>query len=232
MKTTTETVFLMVIAPHPDDSEFGVAGTAARLAKEGKKVVYVICTNGNKGSSDRKMTPEKLIKIREKEQKAAAAVLGVSEVVFLGFGDQELEDNHEFRKEVVRVIRQYKPHVVATADPYRKYMWHRDHRITGIVTADAVYPFARDHMAYPELLEQGYEPHKVKEMWFWSSDDPNFRSDITDTIDLKLEALACHKSQFDVGKEMKDRLTGMAKMSAKGEKFQYAEAFHRVELRG
>jgi LmbE family N-acetylglucosaminyl deacetylase len=224
-------VYLMVIAPHPDDSEFGVAGTAARLAKEGKKIVYVICTNGNKGSSDRKMTPEKLIKIRKKEQKAAADLLGVSEVVFLGFGDQELEDNHDFRKALVRVIRKYKPHVVATADPYRKYMWHRDHRITGQVAADAVYPFARDHMAYPELLAEGYEPHKVREMWFWGTDDPNFRSDITDTFETKLAALACHKSQFDVGKEMQDRLTDMAKMSAKGEKFALAEAFHRIEMR-
>jgi LmbE family N-acetylglucosaminyl deacetylase len=227
-----DSYYLMVIAPHPDDSEFGVSGTAARLTGEGKKVVYVICTNGNKGSSDRKMTPEKLIIIREQEQRAAAAVSGVSEVVFLGFGDQELEDNHEFRKAVVRVIRQYRPHVVATCDPYRKYMWHRDHRITGQVAADAVYPFARDHMAYPDLIKDGYEPHKVKEMWFWGTDDPNFCSDITGTFDKKLEALACHKSQFDVGKEMRERMMGIAKMNAKNEKFEFAEAFHRIELRG
>lgn len=226
-----DSIYLMVIAPHPDDSEFGVAGTVARLTKEGKKVVYVICTNGNKGSSDRKMTPEKLVKIREKEQKAAADLLGVSEVVFLGYPDQGLEDNNDFRKALVRVIRQYRPHVVATADPYRKYMWHRDHRITGQVAADAVYPFARDHMAYPDLLQEGLEPHKVREMWFWGTDDPNFRSDITDTIETKLSALACHKSQFDVSKEMKDRLMGMAKMNAKGEKFELGEAFHRIEMR-
>lgn len=227
-----ESYYLMVIAPHPDDSEFGVSGTAARLTGEGKKVVYVVCTNGNKGSSDRNMTPEKLVKIREKEQRAAAGMSGVSEVVFLGFGDQELEDNHEFRKAVVRVIRQYRPYVVATCDPYRKYMCHRDHRITGQVAADAVYPFARDHMAYPDLIKEGCEPHKVKEMWFWGSDDPNFRSDITGSFDKKMEALACHKSQFDVGKEMRDRIIGMAKMNAKGEKFELAEAFHRIELRG
>jgi LmbE family N-acetylglucosaminyl deacetylase len=224
-------VYLMVIAPHPDDSEFGVAGTVARLTGEGKKVVYVICTNGDKGSNDRKMTPEKLAKIREKEQKAAADLLGVSEVVFLGYPDQGLEDNHDFRKALVRVIRQYRPYIVATADPYRKYMWHRDHRITGQVAADAVYPYARDHMAYPELLKEGYEPHKVREIWFWGTEDPNFRSDITDTFDKKLAALACHKSQFDVSKEMKERITGFAKTNAQGEKFKMAEAFHRVEMR-
>jgi LmbE family N-acetylglucosaminyl deacetylase len=224
-------IYLMVIAPHPDDSEFGVAGTVARLTGEGKKVVYVICTNGDKGSSDRKMTPEKLAKIREKEQRAAAAILGVSEVVFLGYPDQGLEDNHDFRKALVRIIRKYKPHVVATADPYRRYMWHRDHRITGQVAADAVYPYARDHMAYPDLLDEGYEPHKVREMWFWGTEDPNFRSDITDTFDKKLAALACHKSQFDVGKEMKERMLNFARTNAQGEKFKMAEAFHRVELR-
>jgi LmbE family N-acetylglucosaminyl deacetylase len=221
----------MVIAPHPDDCEFGIAGTVARLTKEGKKVVYVICTNGDKGSSDRKMTPEKLAKIRVKEQRAAAAMLGVSEVVFLGYPDQGLEDTSEFRKALVRVIRQYRPRVVATADPYRKYTWHRDHRIAGQVTADAVFPFARDHMSYPDLLAEGLEPHKVREMWFWGTDDPNLSLDITDTFETKISALACHKSQFGVSTEMRARMKNYALMNAKGEKFELAEAFHRVEMR-
>jgi LmbE family N-acetylglucosaminyl deacetylase len=226
-----EDVYLMVIAPHPDDSEFGIGGTVARLTEEGKNVVYVVCTNGDKGSSDRKMTPERLAKIREKEQRAAAATLGVTEVVFLGYPDQGLDDTAEFRKALVRVIRQYRPHVVATSDPYRKYMWHRDHRITGQVVADAVFPFARDHMAYPDLLAEGYEPHKVREMWFWGTDDPNFCSDVTATLEKKLVALACHQSQLDVTPQMRERMTGMARMNAKGEKFELAEAFHRVEMR-
>jgi LmbE family N-acetylglucosaminyl deacetylase len=110
-------------------------------------------------------------------------------------------------------------------------MWHRDHRICGIVAADAVFPYARDFLAYPELIGEGLEPHKVAEMWFWGSEDPNFRSDITDTINLKLDALTCHKSQFTVGPEMRERMQDMARMNAKGEKFKFAEAFHRVELR-
>ena len=225
-------IYLMVISPHPDDCEFGVAGTVARLTGEGKNVVYVICTNGDKGTGDRSLTPEKLAKIREKEQLAAAKVLGVKETVFLKYPDQGLEDCHDFRRNLVRVIRKYKPFAVATADPYRKYMWHRDHRITGTVAADAVFPYSRDHLAYPELLKEGLEPHKVREMWFWGSDDPNFKQDITNTIDIKLEALRCHKSQVgDVPPEMQTRMREFARMNAKGEKFELAEAFHRVEMR-
>jgi LmbE family N-acetylglucosaminyl deacetylase len=224
-------MYLMVISPHPDDCEFGVAGTVARLAKEGKRVVYIICTNGDKGTSDRTLTSEKLAAIREKEQLAAAKVLGVQQTVFLRYPDQGLEDCYEFRRALVREIRRYKPFAVATADPYRKYMWHRDHRICGIVAADAVFPYARDHLAYPELLAEGLEPHKVREMWFWGTEDPNLRQDITGTFETKLNALACHKSQFEVSAEMRARMKDFARMNAKDEKFELGEAFHRVEMR-
>ena len=224
--------YLMVVTPHPDDAEFGVAGTVARLTREGKKVVYVVCTNGDKGSSDRKMEPAELAKIREKEQTAAAKLLGVCDVVFLRFPDQSLEDTDKFRKALVRVIRLYQPFAVVTADPYRKYMWHRDHRITGLVTLDAVFPYARDHLSYPELLDEGLEPHKVREMWFWGSDDINYRLDVTDTFDIKLAALGCHKSQVgDIPPEMRERMREWAKMNAEGEDFELAEAFHRIEMR-
>jgi LmbE family N-acetylglucosaminyl deacetylase len=228
----SDDTYLMVIAPHPDDSEFAISGTVARLTKEGKKVVYVVCTNGDKGTSDRSIKPEDLAKIRQEEQRAAAKVLGVSEVVFLGYPDQGLEDGHEFRRELVRQIRKYRPFAVATADPYRRYMWHRDHRITGQVALDAVFPYARDHLAYPDLLEEGFEPHKAREMWFWASEEPNLRQDITDTFETKLAALRCHKSQVaDVSPEMEARLREWARMNAEGETFELAEAFHRVEMR-
>lgn len=229
---TNDETYLMVVTPHPDDAEFGVAGTVLRLTREGKKVVYVVCTNGDKGTSDRNMKPEVLAKTREREQLAAAQVLCVSDVVFLRYPDQGLEDTHDFRKALVRVIRKYKPFAVVTADPYRKYMWHRDHRIAGTVTLDAVFPYSRDHLSYPELLDEGLEPHKVKEMWFWGSDEPNFHSDVTDTFDTKLAALACHKSQVgDIPPEMRERLREWGKMQAEGEDFELAEAFHRVEMR-
>ena len=222
---------ILVISPHPDDAEFGIAGTVARWTHEGKSVVYVVCTNGDKGTSDLNIKPEELAKVREEEQLAAAKVLGVREVIFLHHPDQALEDTPEFRKELVRLIRMYRPDIVATADPYRRYIWHRDHRITGQVTLDAIFPYARDHLAYPDLLKEGLMPHKVREVLLWASEDINYRLDITDTFDIKLAALRCHKSQFgnDLSPELKKWLIQRAKDNAKGELFQLAEAFHCVD---
>jgi LmbE family N-acetylglucosaminyl deacetylase len=224
--------YMMVITPHPDDAEFGVAGTVLKLTREGKKVVYVVCTNGDKGTSDRNMKPEDLVKIREKEQRAAAKLLGVSKVEFMRYPDQGLEDTPEFRKALVRLIRRYRPEVVVTANPYRKYMWHRDHRITGQVVLDAVFPYARDHLSYPDLLNEGLEPHKVHEVWLWGADDANHHSDVTETFDTKLKALGCHKSQVgNIPQEMRERLRDWAKMMADGQDFELAEAFYRIQMR-
>ncbi len=225
--------YAMVVSPHPDDAELGAAGTVARWIRESKEVVYVICTDGSKGTGDRDMKPETLAKIREAEQREAAQVLGVGEVVFLRYPDQSLEDTPEFRKDLVREIRRYRPEVVVTTDPYRRYLWHRDHRITGQVVLDAVFPFARDHLAYPDLLKEGLEPHKVKEMLFWGADEIDYRSDISDTFELKVAALRCHKSQ--VGQfepaEWMEWLRRRNREMAEGESFELAEAFHRVEVR-
>ena len=223
---------VLVVTPHPDDAEFGVAGTVVRWIREGRKVIYVVCTNGDKGTSDTSVNPEELAKTREQEQLAAANLLGVKEVVFLRHSDQGLEDTSEFRKEIVRVIRRFKPHTVVTADPYRRYVWHRDHRIVGQVTLDAVFPFARDHLSYPELMKEGLYPHKVREMLFWASDNVNYRSDITETFKIKLAALRCHKSQVgDVPpEELEERLRQRHQAMADGEDFEFAEAFHREEI--
>lgn len=228
----TTTVDIMVVTPHPDDAEFGVAGTVARWTREGKQVVYAVCTNGNKGTSDINLKPEQLAEIRKKEQMDAAKVLGVRDVIFLGHPDQGLEDTPEFRKQIVRLIRQYRPDVIVTADPYRRYIWHRDHRIAGQVVLDAVFPYARDHLAYPDLLEEGLQPHRVKEMLFWAAEDINHISDITDTFDLKLAALRCHKSQvqgLDVPNP-ENWLRQRCKDIAREADFELGEAFHRVEI--
>lgn len=225
-------VHVMVVTPHPDDAEYGVSGTVARWTREGKQVMYVVCTKGDKGTSDVKMKPEKLAEIREKEQLAAAKILGVCKVVFLRLPDQGLEDTPEFRKQIVRLIRMYQPEIIVTADPYRRYIWHRDHRITGQVCIDAVFPYARDHLAYPDLLEEGLNPHKVKEMLFWASEDINCRFDITGTYDLKMAALLCHKSQMkelDISRAKK-WLKQRSEEMAEGENFQLAEGFHRAEI--
>lgn len=223
---------VMVVMPHPDDAEFGAAGTIARWAREGKDIVYVVCTNGDKGTADIELKPEKLAKIREKEQLAAAKLLGVREVVFLRHPDQALEDTPEFRKEIVRLIRRYRPPTVVTVDPYRRYLWHRDHRITGQVTLDAIFPYARDIYAYPDLLAEGLPPHKVREVWLWGSEEPNYCVDITDTFDIKMAALRCHQSQLgdNFSAEREDWVKQRARDMAKGENYELAEAFHRVEI--
>lgn len=225
-------VDVLVISPHPDDAEYGVAGTVIHWVRQGKVVVYVVCTSGDKGSEDPKMKPEKLIKIREKEQLEAAKILGVKEVIFLRHSDQTLEDTPEFRKKIVRLIRLFRPDIVVTSDPYRRYIWHRDHRIVGQATLDAVFPYARDFWAYPDLLEEGLKPHKVKEIWFWASENINHRFDITKTFDLKLKALRCHKSQIkeSFSAEIEKWLYEWAKSMAEGENFKLAEGFHRDEI--
>jgi LmbE family N-acetylglucosaminyl deacetylase len=201
----------MVVSAHPDDSEFGSAGSVAKWTGEGRRVVYVVCTSGDKGTDNPDITPKQVAKIREKEQKDAAGVLGVSDVVFLRYPDQELEDTPSFRKAIVRQIRRYQPEMIVTSDPYRRYIWHRDHRITGQVTLDAVYPYARD-------------------LLFFGTEDVNLRIDITETFHLKLAALRCHKSQInqlgipDLEKWLWQRCRNMAE----GTDFEIAEAFHQV----
>ncbi len=223
---------VLVITPHPDDAEFGAAGTVARWVTEGKTVIYVVCTNGDKGTEDINMNSKDLLTIRKQEQMAAARILGVQDVIFLDYPDQGLEDTPEFRKEIVRLIRKYRPETVITADPYRRYIWHRDHRITGQVVLDAVFPYARDHLSYPDLLQQNLQPHKVREVLLWASEDPNFRIDITTYFDVKFSALQCHESQVGGSKlpKVKEWLRDRAIMMAEGENFELAEAFHRVEI--
>jgi len=223
---------VMVVTPHPDDAEYGVAGTVIRWVSQGKEIVYVVCTNGDKGTSDTSVKPEELAKTREEEQIAAANLLGVREVIFLRHPDQGLEDTPEFRKEIVRLIRMYRPETVVTADPYRRYIWHRDHRMTGQVTLDAIFPYARDIFSYPDLAKEGLDPHKVKEVLLWGTEDVNYRSNITATFDVKLSALRCHKSQ--VGhiplQELEGRLRERHRSLAQGEEYELAEGFHRVEI--
>ncbi len=223
---------ILVISPHPDDAEFGTSGSVARWVNEGKTVVYVVCTGGEKGTDDPGVDPDHLRETRKKEQRKAAGLLGVKEVVFLDYEDQALEDTPEFRRDIVRCIRRYRPETLISADPYRRYIWHRDHRITGQVVLDAAFPYARDHLSYPELLEEGLMPHKVKEILMWASEDPNYFSDITETFETKLAALRCHDSQVG-GRDfstMEKWLRKRAEDAAREQDFTLAEAFHRAEI--
>jgi LmbE family N-acetylglucosaminyl deacetylase len=222
---------ILVVSPHPDDAEICAGGTLAAWAAQGKCVVLAACTSGEKGTSNPDLSPEQLAEIREREQRASAEVLGLREVVFMRFPDQGLEDTPAFRKEIVRLIRMYRPRVLVTCDPYRRYITHRDHRIVGLVCLDAVFPYARDHLAYPDFLDEGLLPHKVKEMFFWFSDDVNYRSDISATFATKLKAIKCHESQIrEFGiPDLAAWLTDMGKEMSAGESFDLAEAFHRIE---
>ena len=221
---------VMVVIPHPDDAESRMAGTVARWAREGKDIIYVVCTNGDKGTSDPNMRSDELARIREQEQLAAAKLLGVRQVIFLHHPDQSLEDTPEFRKEIVRLIMMYKPDTVVSVDPYRGYLSHRDHRITAQVTLEAVYPYAGNAYSYPDLIEQGLQPHRVKEVLFCGTEDPNYYIDITDTIDIKIAALRCHRSQVGDRPEVDEWMNQWAKMSAEGQDYELAEAFHREEI--
>jgi LmbE family N-acetylglucosaminyl deacetylase len=223
---------VMVVTAHPDDSEFGAGGTIAKMVKEGREVTYVIVTNGNKGSSDRTMTPERLVKIREEEQRNAARVLGVERVVFLGYEDGELEDTRGLRLDVTRQIRSWRPDLVIAQNPartYNLYASHRDHRITASVVLDCVYPLARDHMSFPELMPE-HEPHKVREIYLMQWENPHLVVDIADTMDLKLKALACHASQVPDFASVEARVRQRSAEIGAPKGYAYAEAFDRIVM--
>jgi LmbE family N-acetylglucosaminyl deacetylase len=223
---------VLVVTAHPDDSEFGAGGTVAKLAKDGREITYVIVTNGNKGSGDRSMTPERLAAIRAEEQRNAARTLGVERVEFLGFPDCEVEDTREVRREVTRQIRRWRPDLLICQSPNRTYNLgasHRDHRIVGGVALDCVYPLARDHMAFPELLPE-FEPHKVKQVYVMQWENPRLVVDISDVIDLKLRALACHASQFRDFKALEARVRQRWSEVGKSQGYAYAEGFDHIVL--
>jgi len=190
----------LVIAAHPDDAEFCCAGTAALWIRNGWEFHYLICSDGSKGTDDPHLSRERLSAIRQQEQRAAAAVLGVKEVSFLNYQDGEIVYQRELLGEIVRHIRRVRPHVVFTHEPVHivgnRHLNHPDHRTVGTLALDAVYPTAGNRPSFPEHAEEGLEPHRVKELYLWTSDEPNFRVDITDVVDVKFRALARHRSQF------------------------------------
>ena len=223
----------MVVVAHPDDAEFMVAGTVAKWAGRGAEVTYVVITNGNKGSEDPEMTPTRLAEIREAEQRAAGRILGVKHFEFLGYEDGYLEHTLDLRRDITRVIRKYRPDVVVTFDPTARFMFdayanHPDHRAAGDATVDAIFPSARDRLTFPELLSDGLEPHKVKQLWMGSGAGANANVwvDITETIDLKKKALAAHPSQLS--EEVAEFASEMARGTAADQEFEYGEAFRRI----
>ncbi|MSQ32854.1 MAG: PIG-L family deacetylase [Dehalococcoidia bacterium] len=224
---------VLVVFAHPDDAEFGCSGTVARWAAQGAEVVYVMCTNGDKGSEDPTLTSPELARIREAEEREACRILGVKELVCLGFPDGGLEDTHEFRREVVRCVRQFQPETVITSSPYRNGIWHRDHRMAGRVTLDAVYPYARDRLIYPEHERQGLKPWKVGEVLLFASDEPDHFVDVTESYSTKVQSLLAHKSQMGERPEETIAKWVRERCEENGKKLRVplAESFKRLEIR-
>lgn len=223
-------VQLMVVSPHPHDSEWAISGTVARWTREGKDVVYVVCADGRSGAVDTEMTLEELVKTREREQIEAAEIVGVKDVVFLRYPDMALEDTADFRRDIVRQIRKFRPQIVATFDPYYRVELNRDHRITATATVDAVWPSAGVPYIFPELLKEGLQPHMVHEMWLWGSERPNYHRDISDVWDIKMEAFRAPKSQVGdpLDPEIANDILQAGRRAAEGQSYEYGEAFNRL----
>ena len=229
---------VLVVGAHPDDNDFGAGGTVARAAIKGAKVIYLIATTGQRGSSDETMTPERLSDMRKKEQEDAARVLGVREVHFLSYVDGELIPDIRLKEQVVIHIRRFRPEMVFTMDPsffYFKdfgFVNHSDHRAIGEATLDACYPLARDLLSFPEHVKAGLNPHKVKELLLHSfiPENANFYVDVTDTYDIKIRALSLHKSQVSDIQSLEKRMRERAEAAGRLAGYRFAEAFIRLHL--
>ncbi len=223
----------MFIFAHPDDIEFGVAGTAAKWARAGSRVIYVVITDGNVGSHEDGMTAERLAEIRRAEQTAVGQVAG-AECLFLGYHDGFLQPTLELRKDLVRLIRQYRPDAVVCGDPSNyfpaeDYINHPDHRAAAQAALDAVFPAAEMTLLYPDLAAEGLVGHKVNYVFVTFGERVNHFVDITDTIDLKIEALQKHVSQLGQWNPA-DMIRQWAADTGKKVGFAYAEGFYRITL--
>jgi LmbE family N-acetylglucosaminyl deacetylase len=221
-----------VIAAHPDDPEYGCAGTVACWAAEGAEITYLLLTSGDKGSKDPTVRPGKLAELREKEQAQAAAKLGVQSLVFLRHPDGTLENTMALRRELVGVIREQRPHAVFAIDPWRHYQTHPDHRAAGYATLDAVYA-AKEVNLFAEQLVRGVKPWRVKEVYLFWTDAPDFWQDISENIERRIAALMRHSSQ--VGKDRKGhrswvKATSRATAKKAGLAYEYAEAFKLLKF--
>ncbi len=231
MTETSDTLNrVMVIAAHPDDPEFGCAGTVLKWAQDGKQVTYVLLTSGDKGSHDPDLRPGRLAGQREDEQRAAARDLGVRDVIFLRYPDGLLENNLELRRQLASLLRQHRPHIVTTIDPWRHYQLHPDHRAAGQAALDAVYA-AREWYIFPEQLVDDMEPWRVKEVYLFWTENPDYWEDISCYIEGRISALAQHASQVGLNVErLTERVRNAAQKAGEEPGFDYAEAFKQIKF--
>lgn len=224
----------MGVFAHPDDPEFFSGGTFARWAAEGAAITFVLATSGDKGSSDPEMTHQRLIEIREVEERNAAAVLGVPDVVFLRYPDGELQPTLELRRDITRLIRLKQPDVVVTCDP--TVFWygttginHPDHRAIGTATLEAVFPTARDRLNFIELERDEKLPtHKVKQVYISGTQSPTTKVDVTAYLETKINALREHKSQIPDMEAMAERQRSNHDPEAPEDAPRYVEQFRVI----
>ena len=223
---------VLAVTPHPDDCEGGCGGTLAKWNKEsGTETVVVLCTNGDKSTADREISPAELAAIRKREQQEAADVLGDKEVVFLAYPDGGLEDTMLFRGQLVREIRRHKPDLILCMDPCRSLSHtHRDHRMSGQVAIDAAFTYAWNRKQFPEhLTQEGLEPHLVREAYLWGTEAPDVFVDISEYLDAKAESLSRHASQISWGPEKRAQRIGEgAARQGKMAGLDYGEGFRRI----
>ncbi|MDQ6691249.1 MAG: PIG-L family deacetylase [Candidatus Dormibacteraeota bacterium] len=226
---------VLMISAHPDDPDFGAAGTLARLAQAGSEVKIVICTDGSEGGEDPAIPDHVLTAQRYEEQRAAAKELGIAEVIFLGHPDGRLQHTLDFRREITRLIRVHRPELVLTHVPVIDInsspgAYHPDHLAVGAATLAAVYPASRNPRAFRELLAEGLEAWRVKEVWIptWAAGD--YYVDITSTVETKISALRRHDSQVKNWEKWDETLR--QRMREIGEKsgHEYAEGFKRIKI--
>jgi LmbE family N-acetylglucosaminyl deacetylase len=227
---------ILVVTAHPDDVDFGAAGSVARWTDAGIEVAYCLVTSGEAGGTDRTMSRADMATLRQREQTAAAKVVGVTDLEFLGYADGSVLASLELRRDLTRVIRRRRPHRVVAHSPDRDlrriYASHPDHRATGAATLDAVYPDARNPFAFPELLEEGLEPWEVREVYLLTLTEGDVTIDITETVDRKVEALLCHESQIEDPGGRATLVRDWASSCAVGGGLgaaRFAECFRRVD---
>jgi LmbE family N-acetylglucosaminyl deacetylase len=228
---------ILVILAHPDDPEFFCGATLARWARAGHEIAYYILTCGDKGRNDHNLQipGDQLCALRHTEELAAAAVLGVKEVHFLDKDDGYLVPDMNLRREVVRIIRQFKPDVLVTCDPQNLFatygLNHPDHRAAGQVVLDAVFPAAGNELFFPELLAEGWLPHSPKEVWASLTSQPNVTLDVTDMWETKIRALKEHKSQIGDPAKLEERIRSRRTEDSTEENPRYEEKFRVVNWR-
>ncbi|HZA05395.1 MAG TPA: PIG-L deacetylase family protein [Propionibacteriaceae bacterium] len=231
----------LVVFAHGDDAEWFFGGTVARLVGQGAEVNYVVCTDGSSGGVDMSVSNEELAATRAAEQRAAAEVLGVKDVVFLGYANDELSVTVDLKRDLVRQIRRFRPDLVLALAPYRvmdaPVDWsHGDHIAAGEATLQAVYPESLMPRIYPELLAEGWSPHEVTEVWVPAMTDADLYLDVTEVVEIKLAAIWCHTSQN--GEANGDRQWLLEhrvapEMTQAGQRIgcRYAERFRRIPIR-